>query len=248
MVIKPVFGKVSLYYGAAAFVIVLAVLLLAPVVSGNPASSLAFSVLQAGVIALILGIIQAYFHGQKPAAGRNSSGSRHLEAVQRTDTDPLTHTLNQRGLTVKLLEIMALGERYGNNLALAIVGIDHLDEVAEKYSRPVANKALVAIANEMMDCLRMPDVLGRWADDQFIAVLPETPLEGAKQIGERLREAVSRAQFEGRRGVMLTLTASIGVTVFRMGDDLHGLLSRATRAMNAAKSQGCDRVRTDLAA
>jgi diguanylate cyclase (GGDEF)-like protein len=247
-VIKLVFGKVSLYYGTAAFIVVLTVLLLAPVISGNPVSSLTFSVLQAGLIALILGIIPAYFHEHKPAVDRDTSDSGNLGVVHRTDTDPLTHTLNQRGLTVKLLETMALGERYGNNLALAIVGIDHLDEVVEEYSRAVANKALVAIASEMTDSLRMPDVLGRWADDQFIAVLPETPLEGAKQIGERLRESVSSAQFEGRRGVMLTLTASIGVTVFRMGDDLHGLLSRATRAMNAAKSQGCDRVRTDLAA
>ena len=246
--IKPVFGKLSLYYGTAAFIVVLTVLLLAPIIAGDSIPSLAFSVLQAGVIATILGIIQAYFHGYKPAPDRETSGSGPLGAVRRTDTDPLTLTLNQRGLTVKLLELMALGERYGNNIAMAIISIDHLDEVAEKYSRPVADKALLAIACELTDSLRMPDVLGRWADDQFIAVLPETPLQGAQQIGERLREAVSRAQFEGKRGLVLTLTASIGVTVFRMGDDLHNLLSRATRAMNAAKSQGCDRVLTDLAA
>ena len=246
--IKPVFGKLSLYYGTAAFIVVLTVLLLAPAIAGDYVPSLAFSVLQAGVIAAILGIIQAYFHVYKPAPDQDTSGSGHLGAVRRTDTDPLTLTLNQRGLTVKLLELMALGERYGNNIAMAIISIDHLDEVAEKYSRPVADKALLAIACELTDSLRMPDVLGRWADDQFIAVLPETPLQGAQQIGERLREAVSRAQFEGKRGLLLTLTASIGVTVFRMGDDLHNLLSRATRAMNAAKSQGCDRVRTDLAA
>lgn len=246
--IKPVFGKLSLYYGTAAFIVVLTVLLLAPVIAGDSVPSLAFSVLQAGVIATILGIIQAYFYGYKPAPDRETSGSGPLGAVHRTDTDPLTLTLNQRGLTVKLLELMALGERYGNNIAMAIISIDHLDEVAEKYSRPVADKALLAIASELTDSLRMPDVLGRWADDQFIAVLPETNLHGAQQIGERLREAVSRAQFEGKRGLVLTLTASIGVTVFRMGDDLHNLLSRATRAMNVAKSQGCDRVRTDLAA
>lgn len=246
--IKPVFGKVLLYYAAAAFLVVLTGLLLAPLITGDAGPSLAFSMLQAGVIAAVLGIIQAYFHGYKLAVDRGASGSGHLGAVSRTETDPLTNTLNQRGLTVKLLELMALGERYGNNLAMAIISIDHLDEVAEKYSRPVVDKALVAIASELTDSLRMPDVLGHWADDQFVAVLPETPLQGAQQIGERLREAVSQAQFEGKRGLVLTLTASIGVTVFRMGDDLHNLLSRATRAMNAAKSQGCDRVRTDLAA
>ena len=106
----------------------------------------------------------------------------------------------------------------------------------------------MAISNELVDSLRMPDVLGRWADDQFIAILPETPLDGARHIGERLREAVARAQFDGKRGVVLSLTASIGVTEFRAGDDLQSLLFRATRAMNTAMSQGRDRVSTDLAA
>jgi len=246
-VTKPIFGKSSLWYGLLAFGLSL-VVLLASAASGGAIPSLYFIELQAVAIGVSMGIIEAFIHGRRLTANQGSTGQGQANPLQRADTDPLTQLLNERGLTVKLLELMALGERYGNSLSIAIIGIDHLGEVAEKYSQQVADKALVAIENELTDSLRMPDVLGRWAEDQFIAVLPETPLDGARHIGERLREAVSRATFEGKRGVVLTITASIGVTVYRLGDDLQGLLSRATRAMNAARSQGCDRVSTDLAA
>ena len=177
--------------------------------------------------------------GDKPAAAGK---------VFRTDTDTLTHGLNQRGLTVKLLELMALGERYGNKLSIAIISMDHFGDVVEKFGKEASEKALVAISDELADSLRMPDVLGRWADDEFIAILPETPLDGARHIGERLREAVSRASFDGKRGVVLSLTASIGVTEFRAGDDLESFLSRANRATETAINGGRDRVSDDLAA
>lgn len=240
-------GKPPLIEFIYVFCICLAVMLVLPLVLGGGRPDLPFTVVQAAVIAGLL-VIARSIGVAKGKAVEQFVAPGVGGQVLRTDTDPLTHGLNQCGLTVKMLELMALGERYGNRLSIAIICVDHFADVGEKYGPEASEKALVAVSNELADSLRMPDTLGRWSDDEFIAILPETPLDGARHIGERLREAVSRAEFEAKRGVVLSLTASIGVTEFRAGDDLQSLMSRATRAMNAAKSQGRDRVITDLAA
>ncbi len=245
-VAKANFGKLTLLYGLIAFAVSLLVLMVAPMLAGDTVSPSSLILWQAVGIAVTIALVLSRLFYVNGAVEQHCSEG--IERVNQSELDPLTHVLNQRGLTVKLLELMALGERYGNNLAVAVIGIDHLQDVQEKYSESVSKKALAVIADELGDTLRMPDRLGRWEEDQFIALLPETPLEGARHIGERLREAVSRAEFDGKRGVALTVTASIGVTIFRLGDDLQSLLSRATRAMNVARSQGSNQVRTDLAA
>lgn len=234
--------NITVFFGVS-----LAVMLLLPVFLGAARPDVLHSLAQAVTIAAILGIMYVLI-GRRTNTKAEASAPGVGSPVSRTDTDKLTHGLNQRGLTVKLIELMALGERYGNRLSIAIICIDHYEDVVGKFGQEAADKALVTIADELADSLRMPDILGRWTDDQFVAILPETPLDGARHIGERLREAVTRAQFDGKRGVILSLTASIGVTEFRTGDDLQSLLSRATRAMNTAVNQGRDRVSTDLAA
>lgn len=247
-VAKAILGKVTLLYGLIGFAVSILVLMLAPVLVGERVSPTSLIFWQAIGIAIIIALILSWLFRGNAVSEPSPDLSGRSDAVSQSDVDPLTRVLNQRGLTVKLLELMAVGERYGNNLAVAVIGIDNLQDVQEKFNQAVTEKALVVIADELGDTLRLPDRLGRWDEDQFIALLPETPLEGARHIGERLREAVSRAQFDGKRGVALTLTASIGVTIFRLGDDLQSLLSRATRAMNVARSQGSNQVRTDLTA
>lgn len=246
--IKLSIGKNPVISIIAFFSVALVVMLFLPMILGAPQDPLLQSVAQAAAIAAILGSMSLFGVSQETDAPEAARTPGRGSAIARTDTDKLTHGLNQRGLTVKLLELMALGERYGNSISIASICIDHYEEVVGKFGQEAADKALVAIADELADSLRMPDILGRWADDQFVAILPETPLDGARHIGERMREAVTRAQFDGKRGMILSLTASIGVTEFRTGDDLQSFLSRATRAMNTAMSQGRDRVSTDLAA
>lgn len=248
-VAKQIFPKIALLFGVIVFAICLLGMTLVPMLAGRAGALTALMASQAAIIAVVTTVVFSWLSdwGQSIQAQAVSNGTT-IDASPRADLDLLTQVPNQRSLTVKLLELLALGERYGNNLSVAVIGIDHLKDVGEGYTQRAADCALVAIARELLDTLRMPDVLGRWSEDQFIAILPETTLEGARHIGERLRAAVPRAQFEGKRGVVLTLTASVGVTAFRMGDDLQELLSRAQRAVDAAKDQGRNRVIADLAA
>ncbi len=175
--------------------------------------------------------------------------SRHTVEASRVDElDELTQTLSRHGITVKLFEFMALADRYGNRLSLAIVGIDHLRDLVSEYGDQARDSALQTITEVLTETIRMPDRIGRYDEDKFLAILPETNMSGACQIAERIRSEVYKTDIGITTRRKVRLTVSIGVTVFRRGEDLNQLLSRATRILARAKTQGRNRVLTDLAA
>ncbi len=178
----------------------------------------------------------------------DAAAASAVEAAFGREFDPLTKTLNRHGITVKLMECMALADRYGNRLSLAIVEIDHLQALVGKCGNVARDKALRTITEVLGETIRMPDRIGRYDADQFLAILPETNMSGASQIAERIRGEVEKTDIGVTDGRAVRLTVSIGVTMFRRGEDLGQLLSRAVRVLQQAKSQGRNRVLTDLAA
>jgi diguanylate cyclase (GGDEF)-like protein len=171
-----------------------------------------------------------------------------VEASRVGELDELTQTLSRHGITVKLFEFMALADRYGNRLSVAIVGVDHLQDLVSEYGDTARDSALQIITEVLTETIRMPDRIGRYDEDKFLAILPETNMSGACQIAERIRSAVYKTDIGVTSRRKVRLTVSIGVTVFRRGEDLNQLLSRATRILEQAKTQGRNRVLTDLAA
>ncbi len=71
-------------------------------------------------------------------------------------------TLNRRGITISLLELMALADRYGHKLAVAGFSIDHLDDVEREFGREAADAAVQSVADTMGELVRMPDRIGRY--------------------------------------------------------------------------------------
>lgn len=197
-------------------------------------------VLTGVVAAVLVGLIRVWVIG--PASVHAA------EAAFGREFDGLTNTLNRHGVTAKLLEWMALADRYGNRLSLAIVEVDHLEAVLDKFGDAARDKALRIIAEVLTEAIRMPDRIGRYDAGQFLAILPETNMSGASQIAERIRAEVAKTDIgvADRRAVRLTV--SIGVTMFRRGEDVVQLISRATRVLQQAKTLGRNRVLTDLAA
>ncbi len=175
--------------------------------------------------------------------------ARHGADTSRADElDELTQTLSRHGITVKLFEFMALADRYGNRLSVAIVGIDHLQDLVGEYGEDARDSALQTITEVLTETIRMPDRIGRYDDDKFLAILPETNMNGACQIAERIRSAVSVTDIGVSARRKVRLTVSIGVTMFRRGEDVNQLLTRVNRILEQAKTQGRNRVLTDLAA
>jgi len=231
--------------GAVTFAVALGVLLFGNVLGLRP-GPLAATVEALAIAAVTVVAVQ--WARSRRRHGALSPERAGIEVVARPDFDSLTRTLNQRGITTKLLELMALGNRYGNKLAIAIAGIDHTRDINDAYGRDAGDRVLRSISDVLSETVRMPDRLGRWGEDQFLIVLPETDIHGARRIAERFRETVATVEVPVNRKETIHTTISIGVTAFRRGDDLRGFVDRALRAMEAAKHQGRNRVLIDLAA
>lgn len=158
-----------------------------------------------------------------------------------TVTDPLTRTPNRRGITIGIMDAMALGERYGNPLSVAKLDLDHLGSINEQYGNEVGDRILAGVAAMATDALRMPDKIGRYADDEFLLVMPETDIDDAYKIVSRVHHLIANYTFDVEGG-SASITSSVGVTEYKQGDDLESLLSRVQKGVDASRSAGRNRV------
>lgn len=224
--------------GVAGFVVTALVLSIGEIFSAADLSFLQVVIESAGV-AVILPIVYtsvaASFATDQPTAEAGQPQTSQL-------MDAVTGVHNRRGITIYLIELMALAERYHRNFSVAVVGPDYLDQVVADFGETAGDESLQVIAESISDALRMPDRVGRHSDEEFLLILPETDLESARQIAERVRLAVADAQVRVAMRKTIHPTVSIGLTEFRLGDDLEQLISRAQQAVANAMQEGHNRV------
>lgn len=201
------------------------------------ASALLDALLLAAIVAPLAYALIARSRG---LPGGGNTGVAATES-QLEMTDPLTRILNQRGITMNLLDAMAQAQRYNHPLTVALADIDHLKRVNDAHGHPGGDKVLVLTAGILSETLRMPDKVGRYGGEEFLVILPHTALTPGRKIAERLRAAVERWEYD-LDGTRLELTLSLGVTQYRKGEDLEQLLSRAEKALLQAKADGRNRV------
>ncbi|MBF5095341.1 diguanylate cyclase [Azospirillum sp. INR13] len=174
------------------------------------------------------------------------------ELRRMATTDPLTG-LNNRRRFMELAEVeMARLRRYGRPVSVLMLDIDRFKAINDTHGHAVGDRALVRLAEVCRAELRDTDHVGRVGGEEFAIILPETPLESATEVAERLRHRLSMAdvalQPGGHSGGQssggtLRMTVSIGVAI--CGDEdasIERALGRADRALYEAKSLGRNRV------
>ena len=129
-------------------------------------------------------------------------------------TDNLTKCYNRGYLTRKLPEEIARERRYGDSLSLIFCDIDHFKKINDTYGHQTGDEVLVGVANCLSKSIRTDiDWIGRYGGEEFIIVLPETPLDGAARLAERLRKVVADHKIT-TDGNDISITSSFGVTGF----------------------------------
>lgn len=156
----------------------------------------------------------------------------------QAETDPLTGLLNRRSLDEKFQTLVRTNPR----MSLAICDLDHFKRLNDTHGHDTGDRALMVFAQVLKDILRPTDLAARFGGEEFVLVLPSTPLSDAVAVLERgrsrLRDVVETA------GVP-PFTASIGVASCpEHGRDLKELVHAADQAMYAAKKGGRDRIVT----
>src|SRR5262245_23190653 len=140
--------------------------------------------------------------------------TRELEMLALTD--PLTGLLNRRAIDDVARSELKRHARYRSPLALGILDADHFREINRRYLLPGGDQALIGLAKTLMSSLRTVDSVGRIGGEEFLVVAPETNLDGAAALAERIRAAVEQSR-TSYKGEDIDVTVSLGFAVADVG-------------------------------
>ncbi|MFZ5841309.1 MAG: sensor domain-containing diguanylate cyclase [Pseudomonadota bacterium] len=165
------------------------------------------------------------------------------EAEQLARQDALTGLPNRRGFFEQAAGVWGNVLRRQRPLSVLMIDIDHFKPVNDRYGHDVGDQVLVTVANLLKQNSRVGDIVARWGGEEFLLLLPETALEQASALAERIRMAVAEqaslaAQYEHR------LTVSIGCVQHHDEASLTDLIRAADQCLYSAKEQGRNRVVT----
>jgi diguanylate cyclase (GGDEF)-like protein len=167
------------------------------------------------------------------------TASERIERLARHDE--LTGLLNRRSIRALLEDHAALADRGMEDLAVAILDLDHFKSVNDRFGHGVGDQVLHAFGTLAAQTLRVTDHVGRHGGEEFLCVLTCSTVEDVQAAMERLRAAVAARDWHDL-APGLSVTISIGIAVFTPGQTVADLVRNADDALYAAKHQGRDRV------
>lgn len=171
----------------------------------------------------------------------NSQARDELE--RQAHSDYLTGLENRRHFLSQAENELARTLRYGRELSVMMLDVDHFKQVNDTYGHKVGDLVLKRLAELCRATLRDVDIVGRIGGEEFAVLLPETSSEHAKEAAERLCAEIASAQVKLDSGLPLRFTASFGVTTLCENDaNIDILLDQADQALYRAKEEGRNRV------
>jgi diguanylate cyclase (GGDEF)-like protein len=172
-----------------------------------------------------------------PVAFALSNSVRIAEAERLSLTDDLTKLHNARFLRQFLLSEIKRARRYGSTVAAFFLDLDDFKAINDRHGHLVGSHVLMEMASVILSSVRDTDIVARYGGDEFVIILPESGVEQALLVAERVREKIERHTFNGGRTLRLRLTASFGVAAFpQHAQSPQQLIARADSAMYEAKA------------
>lgn len=173
---------------------------------------------------------------------------RDLESVRRDAlTDPLTGVANRKMFDQRLREGSAAAMESGSTLCLVLIDIDYFKEFNDRYGHHIGDEVLKLVARHLRDHVKGRDTPARYGGEEFALILPETTLEDAARLADRIRGQLASHTLTSRKTDTRygRVTISVGVAAYRFGEPLERLLQRTDAALYAAKQTGRNRVCTE---
>ncbi len=162
-------------------------------------------------------------------------------------TDELTQLSNRRDMWQHLEQEYFRFERTGNPFSVILFDIDHFKQVNDTYGHDAGDFVLVRFAELLKETSRKIDLAARWGGEEFLVLLPETGLDQALALAERLRKHIEQAVVNYKQQE-IRITASGGVGAINLAQGLNGLLKQADINLYQAKVLGRNRITPELPA
>jgi len=159
------------------------------------------------------------------------------ELKRLAEEDMLTGIANRRHFNVEARRALEQAHRHGEQLSILMFDLDHFKHINDGYGHNVGDEVLREMARRMQECFRKSDLPGRWGGEEFIALLPHTPVVAAQQVAERLRARLADQPVATSAGD-IRVTLSGGGAQLLSGDTLESLVARADAALYRAKHGG----------
>ncbi len=155
-----------------------------------------------------------------------------IENKQSSLVDPLTKLWNRRRLDLHIEKLFPTSLRSGDPFCLVMLDIDHFKQYNDTHGHTAGDETLVKVANLMEECSRDQDLVVRYGGEEFLVVLPQTEINNAAVITERIRRNVKDKT---------DVTISAGIAEFNNDTDFEQIIARADKALYTAKENGRDR-------
>ena len=165
----------------------------------------------------------------------------HDEAKRLSLTDGLTGLWNRRQLELRLTQEQERASRFGERFSLVLVDLDDFKRINDTHGHPIGDAVLVELARRLVDQTREVDLVARFGGEEFALLLPQTELDGARRVAEKIRSEIADRPF-GTDAGDLAVTMSAGVACHPHHGTGATLLASADAALYAAKAGGKNRV------
>ncbi len=161
-----------------------------------------------------------------------------------SNTDQLTGLHNRRHLDAVLIEEWERGKRYQHPMAVILMDIDHFKSVNDTHGHAVGDDCLQQVAKRIHQGLRWPtDFASRYGGEEFCIILPETDIQGAVSVAERIRTLIEKEPIETRTGPLpITISAGVHSVIPSNNNSPQAVLEQADMALYRAKQDGRNRV------
>lgn len=204
------------------------------------------SLLVAGSIFLLVVILIAIMLGffnhrlQKEILTRREAEQKLKELAE---TDPLTNLLNRRAFHKRYNEELMRAQRYGGGFSLILIDLDRFKNINDNYGHEAGDRVLISVAELLLTDNRESDLASRFGGEEFLLLLPNTPLSEAAVYADRLCNKIRSMVTPLRDGSKVSITASLGVVEWMPADQDDMTILRADKAMYTAKSAGRNQVK-----
>lgn len=164
--------------------------------------------------------------------------------LELAKTDPLTRLFNRRHLYEKLEIELNRCFRGRNPIALIMTDIDHFKQVNDKFGHQVGDEVLIRVADLLQEQLRTYDLAARYGGEEFCLVLPETDLDAAREVAERIRQQAEQMTFTAQmQGHQLTMSFGVAAYDGTVEGSIDDFIRVADDALYEAKNSGRNQVK-----
>ena len=159
-----------------------------------------------------------------------------VDLTDLANTDSLTRIPNRYASQIFFEKELSRIKRYGGEFTILLIDLDDFKQINDRHGHAMGDFALIELAKIFQEAIRKQDIVGRWGGEEFLMILPNTNMDNARTLAERLSEQISEINFS-KESSSLHITISIGIAYASEADEsIDTILKKADDALYLAKA------------